>query len=77
MPSVLLKDLPGKLHRRLRERAARHRRSLSKEVIVILERAVEDRAGPPPLAEIDRLRVRGARPLTRDLIEGARRIGRP
>jgi plasmid stability protein len=51
MASILIKDVPVALHERLREAAARDHRSLNKEVIALLEAAL-DRAGatlPPPL----------------------------
>ena len=74
---MLIKEVPEDLHRRLKERAAANRRSLSREVLVMLEAAVAEPAGPPTLEEIDRLRLRGARPLTQDLLDGARGQGRP
>lgn len=40
MPSVTLKDIPKRLHRQLRERAERNRRSLSQEAIACLEQVV-------------------------------------
>ena len=42
MPGLVIKDLPAKLHRKLKERAARHRRSMTKEVLVVLERALSE-----------------------------------
>lgn len=77
MPALLIKDLPDDLHRRLKARASALGRSMSREVMVILAEALEDRAGPPTLAEVDRLRVRGRRPLTQDLLDEARTTGRP
>ena len=77
MPGILIKDVPASVHRKLKTRASANRRSLAREALVILETALADRAGPPTLAEIDRLRTRGARPLTQDLIDRARRSGRP
>lgn len=74
---MLIKEVPADLHRRLKERAAANRRSLSREVLTILEAAVAEPAGPPTLEEIDRLRVRGARPLSQDLLDRARAQGRP
>jgi hypothetical protein len=50
---------------------------LTREALVILEEALADRSGPPTLEQIDRLRVRGAAPLTQDLIDRARQSGRP
>ena len=51
MPSILIKDIPAELHRRLREVAVRDHRSLSKEVIALLEVALAERPAelPPPL----------------------------
>jgi hypothetical protein len=46
------------------------------EALAILEAAVFTRAGPPTLADLDALRVRGMRPLTQDLIDLARDEGR-
>jgi plasmid stability protein len=40
MPGLLIRDLPEDLHRKLKERAARNRRSLTKEALVILETAL-------------------------------------
>lgn len=73
MPGLLIKELPKDLHRKLKARAAAHRRSLSSEAIVILETALHDRSGPPTLAEIDQLRTRGRQPLTQSVLDRARR----
>lgn len=40
MPAITLKALPAALHRQLKARAARHKRSLNQEVIAVLEDAV-------------------------------------
>lgn len=40
MPSLTLKDIPKRLHQQLKERAARHRRSLSQEALACLEQMV-------------------------------------
>lgn len=77
MPGIAIKDVPPDLHEKLKARAASSRRSLSAELLVILEQALDQRAGPPTLAEIDRMRVRGARPLTQTLLDEARESGRP
>lgn len=77
MPGMLIKEVPDELHRRLKQRAAANRRSLSREVLVMLEEAVADPAGPPTLEEVDRLRVTGSRPLTQSLLDSARSAGRP
>ena len=77
MPALVIKDIPAELHQRLKDRARAKRRSMAREALHILERAVADPAGPPPLAEIDRLRVRGTRPLDDALLAEARTAGRP
>ena len=73
MAGLLIKDLPGDLHRKLKARAAANRRSLSAEAMTILESALDDRSGPPTLEDIDRMRLRGARPLTQAILDRARR----
>jgi plasmid stability protein len=40
MPAITLKALSVPLHRQLKARAARHKRSLNQEVIAVLEEAV-------------------------------------
>jgi len=58
--SLTLKDIPSGLHEQLRERAARHRRSLSQEALACLEQAVAgERVDPDALlATARRLRKR-------------------
>ncbi|HEX8407916.1 MAG TPA: Arc family DNA-binding protein [Thermoanaerobaculia bacterium] len=73
MAGLLIKELPREIHRKLKARAAANRRSLSSEATVILEAALHDRSGPPTLAEIDRLRTRGERPLRQSILDRARR----
>jgi plasmid stability protein len=75
MSGLLLKDVPPELHARLKARAAANRRSLSAEALTILEDALEPKR--PTLADIDALRVRGRRPLTQEIVDEARREGRP
>ena len=77
MPGLLIRDLPDHLHIRLKDRATRSGRSLSREAVALLEELLGDRAGPRPLEEIDRLRVRGSSPLTDALLDRASREGRP
>jgi plasmid stability protein len=40
MAAITLKSLPPSLHRALKHRASRHKRSLNQEVIAVLEEAV-------------------------------------
>jgi plasmid stability protein len=77
MAALLIKDLPPRLHRKLKIRAEANRRSVTQEVITLLEQALEDRAGPPQIEAVDALRIRGRRPLTQDLLDRARSTGRP
>jgi plasmid stability protein len=42
MATITLKNVPDDLHRRLKERAERHHRSLNREAIRCLEEAVAD-----------------------------------
>ncbi|MEK7765210.1 MAG: hypothetical protein AAB368_03130 [bacterium] len=70
MPSLLIKDLPADLHKRLREAAERHRRSMAKEALVALERGIDSapRPLPPP--------VRPTVPMTQAWLTRAIRRGR-
>jgi plasmid stability protein len=70
MASILIKDIPPALHERLREAAVRDHRSLSKEVIVLLEGALgaPSPALPPP--------IKAAFPLNSDWLERAISEGR-
>ncbi|MDX1531627.1 MAG: Arc family DNA-binding protein [Rhodothermales bacterium] len=82
MATITLKNVPDDLHRRLKERAARHHRSLNREAIRCLEEAVA--ADPPAEADLlDRIRrrrealaQRGLR-LTQEDVDGAIDEGRP
>lgn len=40
MPGLLIKDFPPELHRRLKEEAARHHRSMTRQALVLLEQAL-------------------------------------
>ena len=72
MPGLVIKDLPSELHRELKERAARHHRSMTKEVLAMLERALSEeelpQEPPPPF--------KGRFALTDKLIDRAKREGR-
>jgi plasmid stability protein len=72
MAGILIKDVPRDLHQKLKARAEANRRSLSSEVLTILEGSLDDRAGHATLEELDRVRVRGARPLRQSVIDRAR-----
>src|SRR5712671_6204328 len=70
MPGFVIKDLPPKLHRKLKEQAARHHRSMTREVLAVLERALNNeerpRDAPPPF--------KGRFPLTDEFIAQARLV---
>jgi hypothetical protein len=76
MPAVVIKDFPPKLHRKLKEVSARHRRSMTQEVLMMLEEALireeasdgEYRELPPP--------VKGPFPLTAEFLDCAKRESR-
>ena len=40
MPGLLIKDFPPELHRRLREEAVRHHRSMTRQALALLEQAL-------------------------------------
>jgi hypothetical protein len=74
MPGLLIRDVPDDLHQKLKERAARNRRSMTREALVILETAlsgtyaVEDINPPTP--------HHGRFLLTDEWIDQAKREGR-
>ena len=72
MPGLLIKDLPPHLHRRLRESARRNHRSMTREALALLERALDAPPRPVHLPPLLRLSV----PLTNDFLAKARREGR-
>lgn len=52
MSAVVVRDLPPALHRRLKQEAERHHRSMNREIIAILEKevgAVQPAELPPPV----------------------------
>jgi plasmid stability protein len=79
MPSLTLKDLPNKLHRKLKNRAKAHHRSLNKEVIATLQNATAaTRAFDQDALEesIRRARSLFRRPVTAREIDAWKRAGR-
>jgi plasmid stability protein len=73
MPGLLIKDFPERLHRKLKSVAANNRRSMTQQALVLLEEALNRKAGveefPPP--------ARGKIRLTKDFLDRAKRLGRP
>ena len=79
MPAITLKSLPTSLHRSLKSRAARHKRSLNQEVIAVLEAAVAPSRRVDVEAMIERtrrLRESIKLQLTPEQIDAFKREGR-
>lgn len=78
MATVTVKDLPEKLHRQLKARALRHRRSLNSEIIEVLETATTSRKVDPDslLTRAAALRIRVGGRLTDTDLAAFRRAGR-
>jgi serine/threonine protein kinase len=78
MATVTVKDLPEKLHRQLKARALRHRRSLNSEIIEVLEAATTSQKVDPDslLARAAALRSRVGGRLTDTDLAALRQAGR-
>lgn len=78
MATVTVKDLPEKLHRQLKARALRHRRSLNSEIIEVLEAATTSQRVDPDslLARAAALRSRVGGRLTDTDLAALRQAGR-
>ena len=80
MPALTIKNVPQDLYERLKENAARHRRSVNSEVIVCLEKVLQSF---PLDAEAFLLRIENFQqalsvpPLTDEFLEQAKEEGRP
>jgi len=72
MASILIKGIPEDLHRRLRARAERNRRSMNQEAMTILESAVND---VPPVV-LPKHPVKPVRKVTAKMITAGIRRGR-
>ena len=77
MPALTVRDIPPRLYERLRERAARNRRSLSGEVVTLLEETLLAQPVDPEalIAEAEAFHARFERPLP-DLVSEGKREGR-
>jgi plasmid stability protein len=78
--NITIKDIPSRLHRKLKDRAVAHKRSPNWEVIDILEAAVDSR----PLhfnalfREVDEVHARlNVTPLGESILRCAKNEGRP
>jgi plasmid stability protein len=72
MPGFVIKQLPEELHRKLKEQATRHHRSMTKEVLALLEQALGASARQAPAAAP----FKGRFALTDRFLDKARRAGR-
>lgn len=72
MVSILIKNVPDNLRRKIKELAVKHRRSMNMETLVLLESAVEQVSGIPDTGAP----VKGEFPLTDEFINNAKRQGR-
>lgn len=72
MPGLVIKDFPPELHRKLKEQATRHHRSMTKEVVALLEQAL----GQGPRREEFPPPFKGRFPVTDEFIDRAKREGR-
>ncbi len=80
MPNLTLKNIPDDLYARLKERAARHHRSLNSEILVSLEKVFRSVRVEPEefLARLDGLhRQLDVSPLTDEILQRAKNEGRP
>jgi plasmid stability protein len=80
VPTITIKSVPDELYQRLKHNAAEHRRSISSEVIVCLERSVKGRRLDPEavLIRAGKLRRRLLLPpLSDSLLRAAKSSGRP
>ena len=75
MSTLVVKNLPDELHERLRERAQRNHRSVTKEAIVLLEQGMLASAERRPIKLSPPIRLRGG-PVTTEWIEAAIAEGR-
>ncbi len=72
MPGLVIKDFPPTLHRKLKERAQRHHRSMTREALALLEHGLDEAAQPGALPPP----FRGRKPLTDAWLDKAKRAGR-
>ncbi len=73
MTTLLIEDVPDALHRKLKERANIHQRSVGKEILILLERAL---AESEPERESLPLPFQGTFPINDAWIANAKNQGR-
>jgi plasmid stability protein len=73
MPTLVVKNLPDKLHAQLRRQAERNHRSVTKEVVSLLEQGLNTGVAepwPPPPMDLRTRRPVTAKALARAVNEG-------
>ena len=70
MPTLVVKNVPDALHQHLKARAARHRRSLTQETILLLEQGLSADARRQPVELPPPIRLKSG-PVTTEWIEAA------
>jgi antitoxin FitA len=79
MATLTIKNIPDELYRQLKKTAEQHRRSLNREVIVCLERSLQNSRSDVGslLLRVRELRTKSLRPLLNDKrLTAAKNIGR-
>lgn len=74
MPGLLIKDFPPELHRRLKEEAARHHRSMTRQALALLEQALS--SDTRNAAELLPKPIKPAKPVTLNDVVATIREGR-
>jgi plasmid stability protein len=69
MSTLVIKNLPDALHARLKEQAERNRRSVTKEVVTLIETGLGVGRAPMPLPPL--VKLRGGHKVTIDELEAA------
>lgn len=72
MPKLAINNMSPDLHRRLRQSADRHQRSIIAEALSLQDQALPSRSGTNPLPPP----FRGRLPLTQEFLDEARTGGR-
>jgi plasmid stability protein len=72
MPTLVIKDLPVELHKRLKKEAEKTHRSMTKEAIYLLETALQQEQ--PKAMELP-VPYKGVKPITDKMIQKWKRQG--
>ncbi len=73
MPGLFIKEMPAEVHQKLKTRAAKNRRSMTKEALYLLEKALLEETPPPPDPPVP---FQGKFLLNDEWIDQAKREGR-